>query len=178
MLKEVWSGSIEIVRAMWITLKHLFRPPVTNQFPSEPVAVYPRFRGRHVLKRFDNGLERCIGCSLCAAACPTDCILVIAGENTEENRRSPGERYAEVYEINLLRCIFCGYCAEACPTEAIVLEHDFALATYNRWDSIITQEELLEPHEPEHIRVRDDQVWVKPKWGHIRKQKIGESEDR
>jgi NADH-quinone oxidoreductase subunit I len=120
-----------------------------------------------VLKRYDNGLERCIGCSLCAAACPTDCILVIPGENTDENRRSPGERYAEVYEINLLRCIFCGYCAEACPTEAIVLEHDFALATYERWDAIITQEELLEPHEPAHIVIRDDQVWVEPKWGHL-----------
>ena len=178
MLREVWSGSIEILRAMWITLKHFFRRPVTNQFSSEPVAVYPRFRGRHVLKRYDNGLERCIGCSLCAAACPTDCILVIAGENTEENRRSPGERYAEVYEINLLRCIFCGYCAEACPTEAIVLEHDFALATYDRWDAIITQEELLEPHDPEYIRIRDDQVWVEPKWGHIEKQQIGESANR
>ncbi len=168
MLKEVWSGSIETLRAMWITLKHLFRVPVTNQFPSEPVSVYPRFRGRHVLKRYDNGLERCIGCSLCAAACPTDCILVIAAENTEENRRSPGERYAEVYEINLLRCIFCGYCAEACPTEAIVLEHDFALATYDRWDAIITREELLEPHAPDHIVIRDDQVWAEPKWGKIR----------
>ncbi len=169
MLREVWSGSVETLRAMSITLKHLFRRPVTNQYPSEPVAVYPRFRGRHVLKRYDDGLERCIGCSLCAAACPTDCILVVAGENTEENRRSPGERYAEVYEINLLRCIFCGYCAEACPTEAIVLEHDFALATYDRWDAIITQEELLEPHEPDHIVIRDDQVWVEPKWGHIKK---------
>jgi NADH-quinone oxidoreductase subunit I len=167
MLKSIWSGSIETLRAMWITLKHLVRSPVTNQYPNEPVAVYPRFRGRHVLKRYDSGLERCIGCSLCAAACPTDCILVIPGENTDENRRSPGERYAEVYEINLLRCIFCGYCAEACPTEAIVLEHDFALATYERWDAIITQEELLEPHEPAHVVIRDDQVWVEPKWGHL-----------
>jgi NADH-quinone oxidoreductase subunit I len=167
MLRQVWDGSIETLRAMWVTLKHLPKPPVTNQYPSEPTTVYPRFRGRHVLRRYDNGLERCIGCSLCAAACPTDCILVIPGENTEENRRSPGERYAEVYEINLLRCIFCGYCAEACPTEAIVLEHDFALATYDRWDAIITQEQLLEPHAPKHIVIRDDQVWVEPKWGKL-----------
>ncbi len=172
MLRDVWSGSIEIVRAMATTFKHMFRPPLTNQFPNEPVPVYPRFRGRHVLKRYDDGLERCIGCSLCAAACPTDCILVIAGENTDEKRYSPGERYAQVYEINLLRCIFCGYCAEACPTEAIVLEHDFALAQYSRWDAIITKAELLEPHEPDYIVIRDDQVWVEPQWGHVAKQSV------
>ena len=159
MLREIWSGSVEILRAMGVTLKHLFKRPVTNQFPREALFVYPRFRGRHVLKRYDNGLERCIGCSLCAAACPTNCILVVAGENTDEERYSPGERYAEVYEINLLRCIFCGYCAEACPTEAIVLEHDFALSVHDRWDAIITREELLEPHRPEYIVLRDDQQW-------------------
>lgn len=159
MLREIWSGSVEILRAMGVTLKYLFKRPVTNQFPREAVVVYPRFRGRHVLKRYDNGLERCIGCSLCAAACPTNCILVVAGENTDEKRYSPAERYAEVYEINLLRCIFCGYCAEACPTEAIVLEHDFALSVYDRWNAIITREELLEPHRPEYIVVRDDQQW-------------------
>jgi NADH-quinone oxidoreductase subunit I len=164
MLREVLHGAIEIARAMWVTLIHLFRRPVTNQYPDEPVAVYPRFRGRHVLKRHDNGLERCIGCSLCAAACPTDCILVIAGENTPEARYSPGERYGKVYEINLLRCIFCGYCAEACPTEAIVLEYDFALGVYNRWDAIITREQLLEPHQPPHVVLRSD-VTLEPDWG-------------
>jgi NADH-quinone oxidoreductase subunit I len=158
-MKEVWNNLVGTFTAMWVTLKHLFRRPVTNQYPREAVAVYPRFRGRHVLKRYDNGLERCIGCALCAAACPTNCILVVAGENTDQARYSPGERYAEVYEINLLRCIFCGYCAEACPTEAIVLEHDFALSVYDRWDAIITREKLLEPHEPDHIKLRDDRVW-------------------
>ncbi len=159
MLKEIGIGAYEIVRAMLVTLKYILVRPVTNQYPYEPVAVYPRFRGRHVLKRYDNGLERCIGCSLCAAACPTNCILVIAGENTDEERYSPGERYGKVYEINLLRCIFCGYCAEACPTEAIVLEHDFGLAVYDRWDSIITREELLQPHDPPYVQIRSDQQW-------------------
>ena len=166
MIKEVMQGVVEIPRAMGVTLKHLFRKPVTNQFPSEPVEVYPRFRGRHVLKRYDNGLERCIGCSLCAAACPTDCIYVEAAENTDDDRRSPGERYAKTYEINMLRCIFCGYCAEACPTEAIVLEHDFALAEYDRWDAVYTKERLLNEHNPDHIVIRDDQVFFEaPTWG-------------
>ena len=169
MIKEVREaviGSREIARAMGVTLKYLVKKPVTNQYPDEPVALYPRYRGRHVLKRYDNGLERCIGCSLCAAACPTDCIYVEAAENTDEERFSPGERYAKVYDINMLRCIFCGYCADACPTEAIVLEHDFALAEYNRWDAIYTKERLLEPHDPDYIVLRDDEVFVeKTTWG-------------
>lgn len=164
-IKEIVGGSVEIARSMGITLKYFFKKPVTNQFPSEPVTVYPRFRGRHVLKRYENGLERCIGCSLCAAACPTDCIYVGPAENTDAERYSPGERYAKTYEINMLRCIFCGYCAEACPTEAIVLEHDFALAEYNRWDAIYTKERLLEPHDPDHIALRSDEVFENAPWG-------------
>jgi NADH-quinone oxidoreductase subunit I len=159
-LDDVKIGTIELVRSMTITMRYFFKKPVTNEFPEQPVKVYPRFRGRHVLHRYDNGLERCIGCSLCAAACPTDCILVVANENTDEDRRSPGERYAEVYEINMLRCIFCGYCQEACPTDAIVLEHDFALAEYDRWDAVYTKDKLLVEHNPPHIVIRGDEVFV------------------
>ena len=90
LVQEVLDGTRELVRSMAITLRYFVKPSVTNQYPDQPVKVYPRFRGRHVLKRYDNGLERCIGCSLCAAACPTDCILVVAEENTDE--RSPFAR--------------------------------------------------------------------------------------
>ena len=78
------------------------------------------------------GLEKCVGCSLCAAACPADCIRVVAAENTPEDRVSAGERYAAVYEINMSRCIFCGYCEVACPFDAITMGHDFELSDYNR----------------------------------------------
>jgi NADH-quinone oxidoreductase subunit I len=114
------------------------------QYPEEKVPVYPRFRGRHKLHRFeDTGLEKCVGCSLCAAACPADCIRVVAAENTPENRVSAGERYAAVYEINISRCIFCGYCEVACPFDAITMGHDYELSDYTRSDLIFTKEMLL-----------------------------------
>jgi NADH-quinone oxidoreductase subunit I len=126
----------------------------TVEYPEEKLAVYPRFRGRHKLHRFeDTGLEKCVGCSLCAAACPADCIRVVAAENTPEHRVSPGERYAAVYEINMSRCIFCGYCEIACPFDAITMGHDYELSDYDRSDLIFTKEMLLaEPLERTPLR--------------------------
>ena len=91
----------------------------------------------------DTGLEKCVGCSLCAAACPAECIRVVAAENTPDNQVSAGERYAAVYEINMTRCIFCGYCEVACPFDAITMGNDYELADYERSDLIFTKEMLL-----------------------------------
>jgi NADH-quinone oxidoreductase subunit I len=160
MLRDSIVGFWHILRAMGLTLKFFFTKPVTVQYPEEPVRLYPRFRGRHELRCYMDGpyagLERCIGCALCAAYCPTQCIYVQAGENKDGVQRSPGERYAEIYEINLLRCMFCGYCEEACPTGAIVLRREFALADYSRGSLIFSQERLLEPAKP-HAIILDDQ---------------------
>jgi len=134
----------ETLRGLKTTFARIVEGPHTIQYPEDKTPVYPRFRGRHKLHRFeDTGLEKCVGCSLCAAACPADCIRVVAAENTPENRVSAGERYAAVYEINLSRCIFCGYCEIACPFDAITMGHDYEMSDYTRSDLIFTKEMLL-----------------------------------
>ncbi|HEY46982.1 MAG: NADH-quinone oxidoreductase subunit I [Anaerolineae bacterium SM23_ 63] len=139
------KNPLEFLRGLWTTFRSMFERPVTYQYPEIKRPVRERFRGRHELKRYDNGLEKCIGCALCAAACPADAIFVEAAENNDEARYSPGERYASTYEINLLRCIFCGYCEDACPTEAIVLEHNYEVSFTERRQAIYTKERLLVP---------------------------------
>jgi NADH-quinone oxidoreductase subunit I len=136
--------AMEVIKGLATTLKELGQKPTTVSYPEEKRELPARFRGRHVLHRYEGGLERCVGCYLCAGACPADAIYIEAEENTDELRVSPGERYARVFDVNLLRCIFCGYCEQACPTGAITLERIYELSAMRPDDLVYHKEQLLE----------------------------------
>jgi len=152
-MREFFKQVLEVIEPIRegfrTTGRHMLQETVTYEYPEQRKPVPDRARWRHILRRYQEGenagLERCIGCSLCSAACPADCIYVEAAENSDDERYSPGERYARIYQINLLRCIFCGMCEEACPTGAIVLTDDYALAEDSRVDFIYNKERLLVP---------------------------------
>jgi len=126
-----------------VTLKQVGEPRVTRQYPEEKRPKPPRFHGRHVLNRYPDGMEKCIGCELCAGVCPARCIYVRGADNDPDAPVSPGERYGFVYEINYLRCIHCDLCVEACPTEAITESKMFEFSFTSREDAIYTKAELV-----------------------------------
>jgi NADH-quinone oxidoreductase subunit I len=133
----------------------MLQPTITEEYPEVPPNFQERFRGKHVLQRDENGLEKCVACFLCAAACPVECIYIEAEENTEQVRISGGERYASVYNIDYSRCIFCGYCVEACPTDAITHGHGFELAAYDTSALIMRKEDMLTvlPADAKPVRI-------------------------
>ena len=116
---------------------------VTTQYPKEKAPKPERMHGRHVLNRYEDGMEKCIGCELCAGVCPARCIFVRGADNPPDAPVSPGERYGFIYEINYLRCIHCDLCVEACPTEAITESKMFEFSFTSRADAIYTKSELV-----------------------------------
>jgi NADH-quinone oxidoreductase subunit I len=143
-MKKTLSKVMSMIRGLFIVLKYSFKRPVTLRYPEEKRQLPTRFRGRHYLTKWEDGLERCVGCELCAIVCPSQAIYVKPAENEPGDVHSHGERYASDFQINMLRCIYCGYCEEACPTGAIILSNEYELSAHTREELIFTKEKLTE----------------------------------
>ena len=121
---------LEILKGLWMTIRYFFKKKVTINYPFEKGILSPRFRGEHVLRRYESGEERCIACKLCEAVCPAQAIII------EAEPREDGSRRTTRYDIDMTKCIYCGFCQESCPVDAIVEGPNFEFATETREELI------------------------------------------
>src|ERR1044071_927143 len=144
-ITDVIESTKAIIQGMGVTLSYIPKRKWTVEYPDQPVTMQPRYRGQHLLHVDELGREKCVACYLCAAACPSECIYIVAADDPRppEERIGVDERYAAVYNIDYGRCIFCGYCVEACPKDAITHGYNFELSVYSRADLLKTKDDLL-----------------------------------
>ena len=129
----------EILQGMLATLRHLFLPSVTLQYPHEKRVLPTGYRGMLSLLRYEDGTEKCVGCDLCGAACPSQVITVVSDEVPGE----PTKRYAREYYMDMTRCVFCGLCVSACPVNALGMTAEYEWAVYDKRSLLLNKEQLL-----------------------------------
>ena len=153
-----------VLSGLGITIRHFFRKKPTIQYPEVKKYLGPIYRGHHILKRDEQGRERCTACGLCAVACPAEAISMVAAERQKgEEKLYREEKYAAVYEINMLRCIFCGLCEEACPKQAVYLRHDLMVPVFtDRNEVIYGKERLVENMNDRYVRIANSEVKTTP----------------
>ncbi|MBX9852663.1 MAG: NADH-quinone oxidoreductase subunit I [Cytophagaceae bacterium] len=144
-----WSEKLylpAIFQGLMITIRHFFKKKATLQYPEQKKEFAAVYRGKHILKRDEQGRENCTACGLCAVSCPAEAITIVAAERQKgEEHLYREEKYAASYEINMLRCIFCGLCEEACPKDAVYLTEELAPASFDRTDFIFGKDKLVQP---------------------------------
>ena len=150
---------VEILQGMALTLRKLFSPPITRQYPKEKPPMYPGFRGQHALVRDPVTKEsKCVSCMRCVTVCPSRCIRIRSG------RQDNGTNLLESYSIEALRCVFCGYCVEVCPVGAITMTEIFEYASYDRESLLFEKEDLLENWDRFLEETGNDESYVNPFW--------------
>jgi NADH-quinone oxidoreductase subunit I len=162
---NLWRDIKGTFQPFWVTLRYLFKRPVTISYPEQKRTPPPRYRARMILTRDPDGEERCVACHLCSAACPVDCISMQAAE------REDGRRHAAWFRINFARCIYCGLCAEACPTLAIQMSPEYELCNRDPLKLVWEKEDLLVDHggkEPDYNFYRHSGIGVAaPRGGNL-----------
>jgi len=126
---------IGIAKGLTVTIKHLFRHPVTVQYPEQRLNTSRRFRGNELIWN----QEKCTGCGTCAKTCPLGAIEIITSTNLVENKYA-----VEKYQVDTGYCIQCGLCVEACPYEALHMGYAYERAKYRRGELVQTKEMMLE----------------------------------
>ncbi|MSU24317.1 MAG: NADH-quinone oxidoreductase subunit I [Opitutus sp.] len=134
----------QIASGLKTTLKHIFSPNVTLEYPEQRPAIPPGYRGVPTLVMDPNGREKCVSCQLCEFVCPPKAIRITPGEIPADAPTGHVEKAPQAFDIDMLRCIYCGLCQEVCPEEAIFLQNQYSMSGYTRAEMVNHKDRLYE----------------------------------
>ena len=123
-----------IAKGLSVTIRHLWRHPITTQYPEQRLNPSRRTRGNELI--WDRG--KCTGCATCAKTCPQGAIRIVTSASPQENKYN-----VETFEVDTGYCISCGLCVEACPYNALFLGYAYERARYRRGELVQSGEALL-----------------------------------